>query len=127
MLSAEPVYSCAHLFVQSAHDSAGAACIRHSLRPLFSRGAKLACKPRADRAARTPMHIYSLKIESPVSAPQGEGSARRAAHTHVPGTEALLRRYPAPPAPINLSLFSRRSVHPRPPLSAKMAPGAADS
>jgi hypothetical protein len=122
-----PVCSCAHLFVHIAHETAGAARIRHSLRPLFSRGAKLTCKPRADRAARTPMHIYSLKIESPVSAPQGEGSGRRAAHTHIPGTDAPLCRYPAPPAPINFSLFSRRSVHPRPPLSAKMSPRAADS
>jgi hypothetical protein len=42
------------------------------------------------------MHICSLKIESPVSAPQGEGSGRRAAHTHIPGTDAPLCRYPAP-------------------------------
>ena len=117
-----PVCSCAIFVLPFARETAGAARVRHSLRPLFSRGARLTCKPRADRAARTPMHIHSLKIESPVSAPQGE-----AAHTHIPGTDAALCRYPAPPAPINFSLFSRRSVHPRPPLSAKMGPRAADS
>jgi hypothetical protein len=33
-----PVCSCAHFFVHIAHETAGAARIRHSLRPLFSRG-----------------------------------------------------------------------------------------
>jgi hypothetical protein len=36
--SAEPVCSCAHLFVQLAHETAGAACTRSSLRPLISEG-----------------------------------------------------------------------------------------
>src|SRR3979490_3200052 len=72
-----PVCSCAHLFVHIAHETAGAARIRHSLRPLFSRGAKITAKPRADRAARTPMHIHSLKIESPVS-----GGIRKACGPH---------------------------------------------
>src|SRR5664279_4489277 len=30
-----PVCSCAHFFVHLAHEIAGAACTRHSLRPLF--------------------------------------------------------------------------------------------
>jgi hypothetical protein len=125
--SAEPVCSCAHFFVHIAHETAGAARIRHSLRPLFSRGAKLACKPRADRAARTPMHICSLKIESPVSAP-ARGGIRKACGPH---SHSRNRCAPVPlssaSGPINFSLFSRRSVHPRPPLSAKMSPRAADS
>ena len=35
-----PVCSCAHFLVHIAHETAGAARIRHSLRPLTSRGAK---------------------------------------------------------------------------------------
>ncbi|MGH6711873.1 MAG: hypothetical protein ACREEK_23225, partial [Bradyrhizobium sp.] len=35
-----PVCSCAHFFVHIAHEIAGAARIRHSLRPLFSEGGK---------------------------------------------------------------------------------------
>ena len=37
MFSAEPVCSCALSFVHFAHETAGAARIRHSLRPLISR------------------------------------------------------------------------------------------
>jgi len=54
------------------------------------------------------MHIYSLKIESPVSAPQGEGSGRRAADTHIPGTDAPLCRYPAPPPHQFLLIFKAK-------------------
>jgi hypothetical protein len=54
-----PVCSCAQLFIHIAHETAGAARIRHSLRPLIWRGAKVTRKPRADRAARTPMHVCS--------------------------------------------------------------------
>src|SRR5882672_7571664 len=84
-----------------AHCTRDRGCSAHPAFPapsLFERG-KLTCKPRADRAARTPMHIYSLKNESPVSAPQGEGSGRCSVHTHIPGTDAPPCRYPAPPAP----------------------------
>jgi hypothetical protein len=35
MLSAEPVCSCAHFFVHIAHETAGAARTRSSLRPLY--------------------------------------------------------------------------------------------
>ena len=38
MFSAGPVCSCAHLFVHIAHETAGAARIRSSLRPLISEG-----------------------------------------------------------------------------------------
>ena len=50
-----PVCSCAshHSF---AHETAGAARTRHSLRPPASRGAELAVKLRAPRAARSPRH-----------------------------------------------------------------------
>jgi len=74
-----------------------------------------------------PRERRCISIPSKLNRPSREGSGRRAAHTHIPGTDAALCRYPAPPAPINFSLFSRRSVHPRPPLSAKMSPRAADS
>ncbi len=66
-----------------ARETAGAARIRHFLLPLFSRGARLTCKPRAERAARRPMLICSLKSEPPVSAPQGEGLGRCAAHNGI--------------------------------------------
>jgi len=38
MFSAEPVCSCAHFLVHIAHETAGAARARLSLRPLFSEG-----------------------------------------------------------------------------------------
>src|SRR5260370_36963248 len=44
MLSAEPVCSCAHLFVHFAHETAGAARTRLSLRPLYF-GGQRSCKP----------------------------------------------------------------------------------
>src|SRR5438105_9165240 len=40
-----------------AHETAGAARTRHSLRPLSSRGAEITIKPRALRAARSRSHI----------------------------------------------------------------------
>ena len=46
-----PVCSCAHLLL-FAHEIAGAARIRHSLRPLISRGRRISCKPRAQCVAR---------------------------------------------------------------------------
>jgi hypothetical protein len=51
-----PVCSCAshHSF---ARETAGAARTRHSLRPLSSRGAEIAVKPRAHRAAGSRSHI----------------------------------------------------------------------
>ena len=39
-----PVCSCAHILVHIAHETAGAARIRHSLRPLFDEGGKLLAK-----------------------------------------------------------------------------------
>ena len=46
-----PVCSCAHSFVLTAHEIAGAACIRHSLRPLISFGRDVHPTVRAFRAA----------------------------------------------------------------------------
>jgi hypothetical protein len=40
MLSAEPVCSCAHFFVHIAHETAGAARTRSSLRPLYFEGGR---------------------------------------------------------------------------------------
>src|SRR3979490_260244 len=45
------------LFVHVAHGIAGAARIRHSLRPLISKRAGSTCKPRAQCVARTRTHI----------------------------------------------------------------------
>ncbi len=56
MLSAEPVCSCAHFFVQIARETAGAARTRLSLRPLFSRAGD-SNKTRAHRAAGMRSHV----------------------------------------------------------------------
>jgi hypothetical protein len=47
-----PVCSCAHLFVHIAHETAGAARIRHSLRPLTTEGGRFLAKARARIAPR---------------------------------------------------------------------------
>ena len=47
-----------------AHETAGAASTRHSLLPLVG-GTRNSCKPRAQRAARTPTHI---QLSSPAKA-----------------------------------------------------------
>src|SRR4051794_12896823 len=57
MLSAEPVCSCAFLLVHLAHETAGAARTRSSLRPLF--WGEWTYKTRAHRAARSRTHIQS--------------------------------------------------------------------
>src|SRR5215204_3187077 len=57
--SAGPVCSCARSYAQMAHETAGAACTRLSLRPLFCGGRKLR-KARAPYAARTRTHTLSL-------------------------------------------------------------------
>jgi len=41
------------LFVHTAHETAGAARIRHSLRPLFGEGEEISGKARAHCAARS--------------------------------------------------------------------------
>src|SRR6266576_1822594 len=45
------------LSVHIAHETAGAARIRHSLRPLTIEGVKFTCKPRTHRVARMRTHI----------------------------------------------------------------------
>src|SRR5207237_6289341 len=52
-----PVCSCAHFLVHIARETAGAARIRHSLRPLISLGAEDRCKARAHCVARMRTHI----------------------------------------------------------------------
>jgi hypothetical protein len=52
--SAEPVGSCAHP-LSIAHETAGAACTRHSLRPLFFEGEPI--KTRAHPAARLRRYV----------------------------------------------------------------------
>ena len=74
--SAEPVCSCAFLLVHFAHETAGAARIRLSLRPLLSEGGNRR-KARAHRAARMRTHIYCLKIESELSQRHCEERLRR--------------------------------------------------
>src|SRR5215217_1611074 len=57
------------LFVHTAHEIAGAARIRHSLRPLIG-GGRNTCKPRAHRAARMRTHIRCRPRESGPSIPE---------------------------------------------------------
>jgi hypothetical protein len=57
--SAEPVCSCAFFDAHFAHETAGAACTRHSLRPLLL--GRMIFRPRADRAARSRIHATSLR------------------------------------------------------------------
>src|SRR6476620_7214277 len=58
MFSASPVCSCAHSFVHTAHETAGAARIRHSLRPLNGGGRTNSSKPRAQCVARRRTHFH---------------------------------------------------------------------
>src|SRR3954451_7140768 len=67
------------LFVHVAHEIAGAARIRHSLRPLIFEGAETSCKPRAQCVARTRTHIRcrpGLELRCAI--------ARRGTHTPRP-------------------------------------------
>src|SRR5439155_24644792 len=59
--SAEPVCSCAPFLRTLAHETAGAACTRHSLRPRFSREAKEFASLGRNRAARSRTHILSAR------------------------------------------------------------------
>src|SRR5438034_9063428 len=52
-----PVCSCAPTVQFLAHETAGAARTRHSLRPLCKRGRQRICKARAKHAARMWTHI----------------------------------------------------------------------
>ena len=54
--SAEPVCSCALFFVHLAHETAGAACTRHSLLPRFE--GQRSDKPRARHAARMRSYVW---------------------------------------------------------------------
>jgi hypothetical protein len=62
--SAGPVCSCAFSFVHLAHETAGAARIRLSLRPLLSEGGNRR-KARAHRAARMRSRACCLNILNP--------------------------------------------------------------
>src|SRR5882724_7269930 len=53
------------LSVHIAHETAGAARTRHSLRPLYFRGGEVSRKPRALRAARSQTRIH---LSSPAKA-----------------------------------------------------------
>jgi hypothetical protein len=55
--SAGPVCSCAHFFVHTARETAGAARTRLSLRPLLNNEGGKASKTRANHAARTRTYI----------------------------------------------------------------------
>jgi hypothetical protein len=60
MLSAEPVCSCAFFYCSFAHETAGAARIRLSLRPLVLLEGENERKARAHCAAGTRTHILPL-------------------------------------------------------------------
>jgi hypothetical protein len=77
MLSAEPVCSCAYLFAHIAHETAGAARTRSSLRPLFLEGGMFlqnsgawcrengdACSVVVVRLDRTIQYSEALVMES---------------------------------------------------------------
>src|SRR6185369_17053366 len=70
MLSAGPVCSCAHFFVHIAHETAGAARTRSSLRPLTMERDKRSPTTRALRAARSRIHV-------PCSFKNGDAANRR--------------------------------------------------
>jgi hypothetical protein len=69
MFSAEPVCSCAHFLVHIAHETAGAARTRSSLRPLFEEGGSY--PQTSGTSCREPLiHVrFAFDIES--------GSAQR--------------------------------------------------
>ena len=64
--SAEPVCSCAFSFVHFAHETAGAARTRSSLRPLVKKACEFDCKPRTHRAARmrTLTPLFEIKSQA---------------------------------------------------------------
>src|SRR5450755_537419 len=73
-----PVCSCAHLLVHIAHETAGAARIRHSLRPLIGEGvsypAKLARNARQDREGMSvPFGKLRWKLYAPFPHPRRPG------------------------------------------------------
>ena len=59
-----PVCSWAHFLCTLAHETAGAARIRHSLRPLNWRRAKRSAKLRAHRAARMRNYVHVIASEA---------------------------------------------------------------
>ncbi len=87
--SAGPVCSCAFPFAHFAHETAGAACIRLSLRPLFQRRAEVFAKlgrpvPR-ERGRTSDCHHsrrrviqYSRDANARIDGPQRTGSSGRA-------------------------------------------------
>src|SRR5260370_20210053 len=58
-----PVCSCAHLFVHIAHETAGAACIRHSLRPLFVEGGEIDWQTSGASRRESAVSCQSRKTE----------------------------------------------------------------
>ena len=69
--SAEPVCSCALSFVHFAHETAGAARTRSSLRPLVKKAREFDCKPRTHRAARMRTRIPSSSSQAKAGRSQG--------------------------------------------------------
>jgi len=69
--SAEPVCSCAFFSTHFAHETAGAARTRSSLRPLIFRGRNVESKTRAQCAAGTWSHARALSFQhGPKNAPR---------------------------------------------------------
>src|SRR4051812_36657547 len=73
------LYAHARTFYQFAHETSGAARIRHSLRPLDSRGRKNFSKPRAQCVARTIVFTRHprVSVSSSLEALAGFGEPRR--------------------------------------------------
>jgi hypothetical protein len=118
-VSAEPVCSCALSFVHFAHETAGAARTRSSLRPLcLLRGPKQG-KPRTHRAARMRTHMpRRLKIESKV-----RDGASKILHRR-PGPASGSERNPEPITPGANCLGQMLTSFLRQPRPVVMGPGA---
>jgi hypothetical protein len=73
-----------------AHETAGAARIRHSLRPLFYRARRISCKPRAPCVARTRNCICRhCEPTGRANARPTTGSARQSMPPHEERTDCF--------------------------------------
>ena len=101
--SAGPVCSCAFCFVQFAHETAGAARTRLSLRPLLSR-ARIFSKARAHRVARMRTHVQlsssiSGDTDDRIEKPQQVARSEPFVGRPSPPSHRPVPRHPAPAWP----------------------------
>src|SRR5450755_1439176 len=79
-----------------AHETAGAARIRLSLRPLFLEGKEISSKPRAHRAARSRMYAHWSPLPPRALARGGEGSGVGGLSACSSGSEFAEAPHPRP-------------------------------